>query len=300
MASFETQATSVMSVLAETAGKIPREVFETGQVPMDDEASKRARTEADRAAAEAVAAVSNQAAAEANAHNAAAAVAAVADAVMAGGVTGADGMVVDLPQTVAAGGDAVAGAPGLGAPQVGVNTTSISTTGSGKKGRTMNNPWTAQEDAALQQHVAAHGATKWANLAATLQNRTGKQCRERWHTQINSNISKAPWSEEEDRILISAHSQHGSKWATIAKLLPGRTDNGIKNRWMLLLRRGTVEGGAPKAAVQNEQVKTLEASLAAALERAANAEARATMAEAEVARLKQENQMLQGHVVPQQ
>jgi len=125
--------------------------------------------------------------------------------------------------------------------------------------------WAQCEDDAILDLVQQCGTSNWSLIAEGLKtacnvsDRTGKQCRERWHNHLDPIINKAPWTKHEDEILMRMHSEVGNKWSEISKHLTGRTDNSIKNHWYSTMRRHVralnreIHNGNPKAGLRGNK-----------------------------------------------
>lgn len=99
--------------------------------------------------------------------------------------------------------------------------------------------FTAEQDELIQKIVEEQGPgkTNWAAVAQHIEGKNAKQCRERYQHFLAPEIERRPWDLYEDFRLIQFHDKYGNDWAKIAKLLPGRSNNDVKNRYNGHLRK---------------------------------------------------------------
>ncbi|XP_010530488.1 PREDICTED: transcription factor MYB57 [Tarenaya hassleriana] len=99
-------------------------------------------------------------------------------------------------------------------------------------------PWLEEEDEQLVKFVTLLGERRWDSLAKVSGlKRSGKSCRLRWMNYLRPSLKHGPMTREEEKIILQLHALFGNKWSRIARRLPGRTDNEIKNYWRTHVRK---------------------------------------------------------------
>ena len=110
--------------------------------------------------------------------------------------------------------------------------------------------WSKNEDELLISLVNSskftnYGRIQWESIAKELNQqlhlhdsyiRLSKHCRERWVNHLNPEMKRDKWTLKEDYNLFEKYMEYPQKWSKISKILKGRTDNSIKNRFNKLIK----------------------------------------------------------------
>ncbi|PRQ48916.1 putative transcription factor MYB-HB-like family [Rosa chinensis] len=120
--------------------------------------------------------------------------------------------------------------------------------------------WTKEEDQLLRNYIDTHGEGRWHKVPfqAGL-NRCRKSCRMRWLNYLKPNIKRGDFVEDEVDLMIRLRKLLGNRWSLIARRLPGRTSNDVKNYWSARRRRdidfGIMKNNKPPKITKNTVIR---------------------------------------------
>ncbi|RFU72683.1 myb-like dna-binding [Trichoderma arundinaceum] len=117
-------------------------------------------------------------------------------------------------------------------------------------------PWSPEESARLSRLVELTGPRDWVIIASYMGCRNAKQCRERFHQNINPLLRHDPISEGEAKKIMALYREYGTAWARIAEKMPGRSDNSIKNYVNGLVNKSKRAEGRLASQQQQHQPRT--------------------------------------------
>jgi hypothetical protein len=93
-------------------------------------------------------------------------------------------------------------------------------------------PFTLHEDEIIIENRLDD--MSYGEIAKMLDRRISEQVRDRYINFIDPTLNTkkhVPWSHQEKKVLFDAQKRIGNKWTSISTLIPGRSENDVKNHW---------------------------------------------------------------------
>lgn len=97
------------------------------------------------------------------------------------------------------------------------------------------NIFTEEEDRIIINLVNQYGY-KWKKIGERLGTRCGKQVRERYLNNLAPGVKREKFTLNEELRLYKLQKEHGNRWSYFTEFFPGRTADGLKNRFNSSIR----------------------------------------------------------------
>ena len=81
--------------------------------------------------------------------------------------------------------------------------------------KTNKKSWQLDEDNALMALIEEYGTESWKQISSKMENRTAKQCRERYYNHLSPDLKKTGWTKEEDAIIMEMREKVGNHWTKV-------------------------------------------------------------------------------------
>jgi hypothetical protein len=98
--------------------------------------------------------------------------------------------------------------------------------------------FTKEEDQLLKHLYEQMKIKNWNEISSHFENRSPKNCRDRYINYLSSCFKNDEWLPDEDETLSKLIETYGKKWTIISELMH-RSPNTVKNRWYRVLLKAT-------------------------------------------------------------
>ena len=120
------------------------------------------------------------------------------------------------------------------------------------------NKFTPEEDKIILELAKPDVDNDWDEISNHLENKTSRQCKDRWNNYLSPNLSLDEWSIDEDEYLLEKYAEYGPKWKVLLSFFQNRSINNIRNRCMKLLRRHKYTIKEAKNEMKKEKKKSAQ------------------------------------------